>query len=308
MGRRKRGNPVHGWLVVDKDSNITSAKVVDMAKKILNAEKVGHSGTLDPLATGLLPLAFGEATKTISFIMTGKKKYNFTICWGSSTNTDDAEGAVIETSQVRPDAAKITACLNRFVGRIQQIPPIYSAVKVNGKRAYALARAEEPFTLKPRSIIIERFELIEIIDKDHASFEVISGKGAYIRGLARDVAINLGTVGHVSDLRRTEVGPFSEKDSISLDKLEELGHKGAAVDKLQPVEAALDDIPALVLTEDEARRLKCGQPISVLKVASRAPLIGILPGEVVCAMEGKNLVALVKIKDGEIRPFRVLNR
>ena len=308
MGRRKRGNPVHGWLVVDKDSNITSAKVVDMAKKILNAEKVGHSGTLDPLATGLLPLAFGEATKTISFIMTGKKKYNFTICWGSSTNTDDAEGVVIETSQVRPDAAKITACLKRFVGRIQQIPPIYSAVKVNGKRAYALARAEEPFTLKPRSIIIERFKLIEIIDKDHASFEVISGKGAYIRGLARDVAVNLGTVGHVSDLRRTEVGPFSEKDSISLDKLEELGHKGAAVDKLQPVEAALDDIPALVLTEDEARRLKCGQPISALKVASRAPLIGILPGEVVCAMEGKNLVALVKIKDGEIRPFRVLNR
>ena len=307
MRRKKRGNPVHGWLVVDKGLNITSAKVVSIAKKILNAEKVGHGGTLDPSATGVLPLAFGEATKTVSYMMEGSKKYNFTICWGSSTDTDDADGVVIKTSQVRPTKIEIEACLREFTGNIKQIPPIYSAIKVDGKRAYTLARAKMPVDLKPRSIFVEKFQLIEVIDEDHASFAVSSGKGAYIRGLARDIAVHLGTVGHVSNLRRTGVGPFLEKDSISLDKLEELGHKGAAADKLQPIEAVLDDIPALVLTAEEASRLRYGQPISALKMARRGPLDAISAGDVLCAMEGGKLVALVKMEGGKIRPFRVLN-
>lgn len=307
MVRKNRGNPVHGWLVIDKGLNITSAKVVGRARKILNAAKVGHSGTLDPLATGVLPLAFGEATKTVSYMMAGKKKYNFTICWGSSTDTDDAQGVVIKTSRVRPDKVKIESTLPQFIGEIQQIPPIYSAVKVDGKRAYTLAREEKTVELKPRSVFIEKFKLADMIDADHTSFEVTSGKGVYIRGLARDIAVYMGTVGHVSQLRRTSVGPFSEKDAISLDQLEELGHKGAAVDILRPVESALDDIPALDLTADEARRLRCGQPISAFEVAKRTPLNGIDPGAIVCAMAGGKVVALAKFQGGEICPFRVLN-
>ena len=307
MGRKNHGNPINGWLVVDKGLNISSAKVVGIVKKILNARKVGHSGTLDPLATGVLPLALGEATKTVAYMMEGKKKYKFTVCWGVSTDTDDAEGDVIATSRARPDKKTIKACLREFVGDVQQIPPKYSAVKVDGKRAYDLARAKKPVSLNSRSIFIEKFQLIDIIDKDHASFEVITGKGTYIRSLARDIAVYLGTVGHVSHLRRTAVGSFLEKDSISLDNLEELGHKGAAVDRLQPVEAALDDIPALFLTDDEARRLKFGQPISAFKLATRTPLDEISPGEVVCAMQGKKVVALAKMHGGEIRPIRVLN-
>lgn len=307
MVQNKFNNSVHGWLVIDKGRDITSAKVVGRAKRIMNATKVGHGGTLDPLATGVLPLAFGEATKTVSFMMNGKKKYNFTICWGLATDTDDAQGSLIDTSRVRPDKMGIESNLSQFIGNIQQTPPAYSAVKVGGKRAYALARKKIPIKLKPRSIFIEEFKLIKMIDGDHASFEVTSGKGVYIRGLARDLAGQLGTVGHISQIRRTSVGPFVEKDAISLDQLEELGHKGAAVDLLRPVEAALDDIPALVLTVDEARRLRCGQPISAIKVAKRISLNGINPNTVVCAKSEGEVVALAKLQGSEIRPVRVLN-
>ena len=307
MARKRRGDPVHGWLVIDKDPNITSAKVVNQARKILNAAKVGHSGTLDPLATGILPLAFGEATKTVSYMMDGKKEYRFTVCWGEARDTDDTEGQVVETSEVRPSQAEIEAALPHFIGDIQQVPPAFSAIKVDGERAYKLARAEKPVELKPRSIFIEKFELLEVPDEDHATFEVTSGKGAYIRGLARDLARRLGTVGHISSLRRTRVGPFKENDAISLAKLEELGHKGAAVDILRPVETALDDIPALALTEDEARRLRCGQSVSALTVAKRTPLTEIDQGATICAMADGKVVALAKLEGGEIRPFRVLN-
>ena len=307
MARKRRGDPVHGWLVIDKDPNITSAKVVNQARKILNAAKVGHSGTLDPLATGILPLAFGEATKTVSYMMDGKKEYRFTVCWGEARDTDDTEGQVVETSEVRPSQAEIEAALPHFIGDIQQVPPAFSAIKVDGERAYKLARAEKPVELKPRSIFIEKFELLEVPDEDHATFEVTSGKGAYIRGLARDLALHLGTVGHISALRRTRVGPFSEKDAISLAKLEELGHNTAAVDILRPVETALDDIPALALTEEEARRLRCGQSVSALTVAKRTPLTEIDQGATICAMADGKVVALAKLEGGEIRPFRVLN-
>jgi tRNA pseudouridine55 synthase len=307
MARKRRGDPVHGWLVIDKEPGITSAKVVYKARKILNAAKVGHSGTLDPLATGVLPLAFGEATKTVSYMMDGKKEYRFTVQWGEARDTDDAEGVVIETSDHRPNEDEIKAKLGNFIGEIEQVPPAYSAIKVDGERAYKLARAEKSVELKARKIFIERFELLEMPDADHATFEVTSGKGAYIRGLTRDLARELGTVGHISALRRTRVGPFNEKDAISLDKLEELGHNTAAVDILRPVETALDDIPALALTEDEARRLRCGQSVSALDVAKRTPLTDIDQGATICAMADGKVVALARIEGGEIRPFRVLN-
>ena len=307
MARKNRGNAVHGWLVLDKALNISSARVVSKAKKILNAVKVGHGGTLDPLATGLLPLAFGEATKTVSYMMAGKKTYNFTISWGLATDTDDAGGVVIKTSNIRPSKVQIEGILPQFIGHIQQVPPIYSAIKVDGKRAYVLAREEKKIKLEPRSIFIDEFKLIDIIDVNRASFVVTSGKGAYVRGLARDIAVSLGAVGHISELRRTHVGPFSEKDAISLDQLEKLGYVGAVADILRPVETALDDIPALELIEDEARRLRCGQAISALKVAKRTSIIGIDPGSMLCAMVDGKVVALAKLEGGEIRPVRVLN-
>ena len=201
MARKRYGDSVHGWLVIDKAPDITSAKVVNRARKILNAAKVGHSGTLDPMATGVLPLAFGEATKTVSYMMEDSKEYLFTVCWGEATDTDDAEGEIIETSDHRPGRAEIEAALPDFIGEIDQIPPAYSAIKIDGERAYKLARDEKPLDLKPRKIIIKRFELINCTDEAHASFEVTSGKGAYIRGLARDLARKLGTVGHISSLR-----------------------------------------------------------------------------------------------------------
>ena len=307
MARKRRGDPVHGWLVLDKPAGITSAKVVNKARKILNAAKAGHSGTLDPMATGILPLAFGEATKTVSYMMDGIKEYRFTAKWGEARDTDDAEGAVIETSDYRPTQEDIQNALIEFTGEILQVPPDYSAIKIDGERAYKLARQDRPVEISPRQILVENFTLIDMPDSDHAIFEVRSGKGAYMRGLARDLARRLGTVGHISALRRTRLGPFGEKDAISLDKLEELGHSAAAVEILQPVETALDDIPALALTEDEARRLRCGQSVSALKVAKRTPLNNIDQGDIVCAMAEGKLVALAKFEGGEIRPFRVLN-
>ena len=281
--------------------------MVSRARRLFNAAKVGHGGTLDPLATGLLPLAFGEATKTVSYAMDGTKRYRFTARWGEARATDDAEGEVTGTSSARPSEDEIRAVLGDFTGDIEQVPPIYSAIKVDGRRAYDLARADAVVELAPRTIHIDAIELISIIDADHAEFGVTSGKGAYMRGLARDIALRLGTVGHISALRRTAVGPFTEQDAISLDKLEALGHSAAAFEVLRPVETVLDDIPALAMTESEARRLKSGQAVSALQVAKRSPLRDITQGSVVCAMAEGKPVALARFEGGEIRPFRVLN-
>ncbi len=307
MGRRRRGEAIHGWLVIDKPAGVTSAFVVSKARRILNAAKAGHGGTLDPLATGVLPLAFGEATKTVSYIMDGTKSYRFWVRWGEARDTDDADGILTGSSDVRPDAEAIEGALPEFIGEIEQVPPDYSAVKVDGARAYALARENKKLNLPPRTIRIDEFRLAARPDADHAVFEVVSGKGAYMRSLARDLAVRLGTLGHVSKLRRTGLGPFSESQAISLDKLELLRHSAPAADILLPVETALDDIPALALTEDEARRMQCGQAVSALKVARRIPLKKIGQGAVICAMiEGKP-VALARFEGGEIRPIRVLN-
>ncbi|EKV32103.1 tRNA pseudouridine synthase B [Caenispirillum salinarum AK4] len=307
MGRRKKGQPIDGWLAVDKPVGMTSTAVVATVRRLLDAQKVGHGGTLDPLASGILPIAFGEATKTVSYVMDGRKTYALTVRWGEERSTDDREGEVTDTSDVRPTPEQIEAALPAFVGEIQQVPPRFSAVKVAGRRAYDMARKDEDVELSPRPILIKEFTLLECPDADHAVFRVVSGKGAYMRSLARDLARALGTVGHVAALRRTACGPFNEDGAISLDKLEALGHSAASSDTLLPVSTALDDIPALALTEVEANRLSHGQPIPVLPVVRRSSVQGVIAGTTVRAMEGDRLVALARIEGGEVRPVRVIN-
>ncbi|MFQ5764455.1 MAG: tRNA pseudouridine(55) synthase TruB [Rhodospirillales bacterium] len=307
MGRKHRGKPIHGWVIIDKPEGLSSSAVVGRVRRLTGAAKVGHGGTLDPLATGVLPMALGEATKTVPYLVDGAKAYRFTVRWGEARNTDDAEGKIVATSDVRPTEKRIRAVLDAFTGDIEQVPPAFSAVKVKGRRAYELARADKPPALKPRTVRIFDLRLLKVPDRDHATFEAVSGKGAYMRSLGRDLGVVLGTVGHVSSLRRTAVGPFHENQAISLDKLEALGHSAPLSEHLLPVETVLDDIPALALTETEARRLRHGQAIPVLPVASRTPLENIAQGDVVRAMAEGKLVALAKIRGGEIRPFRVIN-
>lgn len=307
MARKRKGDPVHGWVIIDKPLDLTSSKVVGIVRKSLNAQKAGHGGTLDPLATGVLPIALGEATKTVSYIMDGTKSYRFTICFGEARTTDDREGDVTETSDVRPSLESIEGVLEQFTGEISQVPPIFSAIKVDGKRSYDLARADEAVELKPRHVTIHTMALDHMPDANHAVLNITCGKGTYVRSLARDIARALGTVGHVSELRRTAVGPFSEKDAISLDILNSLGHSAPPGEIVLPIETVLDDIPALALTEQEARRLRHGQAIPALPVATRSPLTNFNLDEIVCAMSGERLVALVKVSGGEIRPVRVMN-
>jgi tRNA pseudouridine55 synthase len=304
---RKGRRDINGWLVIDKPAGPTSAAIVGKLRKLTNAAKVGHGGTLDPLATGILPLAFGEATKTVSFAMDGRKSYRFTVRWGEARSTEDAEGEVTATSDHRPDGAAIRAVLSRFIGEIEQVPPAFSAIKVDGRRAYQLARADQPVALKPRRVTIERLDLVEIVDADHAVFEADVGKGTYIRSLGRDISQALSTVGHLAALRRTRVGPFAEKDAISLESAMDLGHSARLAEVMLPVATALDDIPVLALTEAEARRLGHGQAVPVLAAALRSPLTSLSQGAVVCAMTEGKPVALARISGGELRPVRVLN-
>ncbi|HKF60864.1 MAG TPA: tRNA pseudouridine(55) synthase TruB, partial [Dongiaceae bacterium] len=266
-----------------------------------------HGGTLDPLATGLLPIALGEATKTVPYIMDGLKTYRFTLRFGEARSTDDAEGEVTATSEARPDDAAIRAALPAFRGRIQQRPPAFSALKIEGQRAYDLARAGETVELAAREILIERFQLLERPDPDHAVFEVCSGKGAYMRSLARDLALALGTVGHVAALRRIAVGPFSEADAISLDSLRALGHSPATSRHLLPVATALDDIPALAVTDSEASRLRCGQSVGPIRRQDLERIGHFGSGAIFCAKSGGLPVALVRLEAGDLRPVRVLN-
>lgn len=307
MARKRKGDPVHGWLVIDKPLNMSSAKAVYYAKNYLNAAKVGHGGTLDPMASGVLPLAFGEATKTLSYAVNKTKKYKFTIRWGEARDTDDLEGNIIGTSDKRPGVSAIQNILKRFIGEVNQVPPAYSAVKISGQRAYKLARAGNDVILKPRPVFIEDLTLMNILSTEEACFQLCCGKGVYVRSLARDLARALGTVGCVSNLRRTQVGNFLEKDAISLDQLKILGHKEAAASKLLPVETVLDDIPALVLTEEEAKIVKNGIAIPLIQLAKskQALRIGVAtPFYTIC--QGK-IISLAKIESGRVTPYRVLN-
>ena len=308
MGRRRRrGNAVHGWLVVDKPADMTSTAVVNIVKRFANAAKAGHAGTLDPLATGVLPIAFGEATKTMPFVVDDTKCYRFTIRWGAATDTDDAEGQVVATSEKRPDAQAIRAVLPQFTGVIEQAPPAYSAIKVAGERAYDLARDGAPVALPPRPVRIDRLALAAVPDRDHAKFEAECGPGAYMRALARDIATALGTVGHIVALRRTRVGPFDESVAISLDELRAFGDSSAVLEHLLPVETALDDIPALALTDGEASRLRNGQAVSLLRKADLDRIAGLCEGDTVLVTGQGRPVALTRYAAGEVRPVRVLN-
>lgn len=307
MAEGRRGRRLNGWLIIDKPPGLTSAAVVSRVRRATGAAKAGHGGTLDPLATGILPLALGEATKTVTYVVEGQKIYRFTVRWGEQRDTDDAEGVVTATSDVRPDAAAIVSVLSDFTGDIDQVPPTYSAIKIGGERAYALARAERPVEIPSRVVSVARIELVDCPDADHAIFEVESGKGVYMRALARDLGHALGTVGHVAALRRLSVGPFGEDRAISLEMLEAVGHSDELSKYLLPVGAALAGIPALNITEAEACSLQRGQPIAVLPVASRSPASDVSRDAVVCAMARGRPVALAQIKGGEIRPLRILN-
>ena len=305
MSKRK-GDPVHGWIALDKPLGLSSSQAVGRVRRALNAQKAGHGGTLDPLATGILPICLGEATKTAGFAVDKIKTYRFTVTWGAETTTLDTEGEVIETSDHRPSAEDITAALPAFLGEIAQIPPAYSAIKVDGERAYKKARRDEDVELKPRQVVIHDL-VVEAVTADTATFLCTCGKGTYIRSLGRDLARALGTVGHISMLRRTAVGPFTENHAISLDKLDALGHNAPGLSALLPPETVLDDIPALAVTAEEGRRLAHGQSISLFAVAQRTPLPQLSPDQKVQVLCEGSLLAVAEIKDGHVKPIRVLN-
>ncbi len=304
MARRKKGSPVHGWLILDKPLGATSTQALGAVKRIYDAQKAGHAGTLDPLATGILPIAFGEATKTVSFAVDGEKAYRFTVRWGEETNTDDAEGVVTETSDLRPTVEDIEALMPRFIGEISQTPPSFSAIKIDGNRAYDLAREGEEVVLEPRIVVIDELRLVEVPDERTAVFEAECGKGTYVRAIARDMGRALGCRGHVIALRRTRVGPFSEDDAVTLDELREAAapENGGDIGQfLLPVEAALDDVPELAVSQQDAANLAMGR--SVLIRGRDAP---ILSGPMFATCKGR-IVALGEIEKGALHPTRVFN-
>jgi tRNA pseudouridine55 synthase len=313
MARKRKGSPVHGWVVLDKPKGVTSTQAVAKVRRVFDAQKAGHAGTLDPLATGVLAVALGEATKTVPYAMEGEKLYRFTVRWGETRDTDDVEGIVTGTCAKRPTEPEILAQLPHFIGKIQQVPPAYSAIKVDGARAYDLAREGEEFTLQARTISIREARLVEMSDADHAIFEVTCGKGSYIRAWVRDLALALSTFGHVADLRRLKLGPFTAESAISLDKLETLGHSPAALEHLRPIATALDGIPALAVTGPDSVRLRSGNSVML-----RAPHFARLMegAETGADLRGLTVllstaqgepVALAQVADGEFKPFRVFH-
>jgi tRNA pseudouridine55 synthase len=307
MARKRRGQPIHGWLVLDKPLGMSSSQAVGAVRRLMDAAKAGHGGTLDPLATGVLPIALGEATKTVAWAMAGRKTYRFTVRWGEARDTDDTEGKVTATSAMRPSRAAIEAALPGFVGTMSQRPPAYSALKVAGERAYDLAREGAAVTLAPRLVDIHGLRLLAVDDDDHAEFEAVVGKGTYIRALARDLGTSLGSLAHIGALRRLTVGRFREEDAISLENLAALGHSAPASGHLLPIETALDDIPALALSEEEAHRLRCGQSVTPLRPDDRARIEQLGDGATVRATTGGKLVAVAEIAAGALKPVRVLN-
>jgi tRNA pseudouridine55 synthase len=310
MGRKKKGDPVHGWVILDKPSGVTSTQAVATVRRIFNAQKAGHAGTLDPLATGILAIALGEATKTVPYVQDAAKIYRFTASWGESRDSDDAEGKVTGTSDARPTKAAIEAVLPHFTGTLTQTPPAYSAIKVAGERAYDLARQGEEVALEPRQVQVYEARLVEAL-ADQAVFEILCGKGTYVRSWVRDIALALGTLGYVSQLRRTRIGGFTEKEAVGLETLTPFMHSPAAFAYLKPLSTALDGIPALAVTGSDTVRLRSGNSILI-----RANLFarmkegfaddGGLQGQTVFLKDETDApVALAEIADGELRPFRV---
>lgn len=315
MARRKKGRPVDGWLVLDKPQGLSSAQAVAKARWLLDAAKAGHAGTLDPLATGILPIAFGEATKTMNFVVDGEKSYRFTVKFGVSTDTDDREGQILAENPARPSDSALLAAIPGFLGALSQVPPIYSALKVGGTRAYELARAGIVPDLAARTVRIDALRLLDRPDADHAVFEVDCGKGTYVRSLARDLAKAVGSLGHVAELRRLKVGRFTLEGAISLDELARSAQTAAVERLLLPLETALDDIPALALTEAEAHRLRQGQTVALLgrpdmerlaALQAQAEQAGREP--TILALAAGRLVALARLENGQVKPVRVINQ
>ena len=298
-GQPRRPAPrrkVNGWVILDKPVDITSTRALGRVRRAFDAAKAGHAGTLDPLASGILPIALGEATKTIPFVMDASKDYEFALKWGAETETDDCEGEVTATSPERPDRAAVEAALPGLTGGIMQVPPAYSAIKTDGRRAYDRARKNEEVVLKPRPVEIHSLELLGN-DENQARFRATTGKGAYIRSLARDIGRVLGSAAHVVELRRLRVGPFSLDKSISLDFFDRIGDGADAFEALHPVLTALDDIPALAISDQDAERLRCGRKIEV-SVKDDVVAVGLNAGQP---------VAILKIEEGMASPQRVFN-
>ncbi len=298
MARRRKGRDISGWLVVDKPAGLTSTAVVNKVRWALQAQKAGHAGTLDPLATGVLAVALGEATKTVPYVTDALKCYRFTVRWGEATNTDDAEGEVIARSDRRPTAEEIEAALPAFRGEIMQVPPQFSAVKIDGERAYALAREGQTPELAARPLWVESLELVEQPDEDHAVFEMVCGKGGYVRAIARDLGEALGTHGHVTALRRLWSGPFEEEDAISWEELEALAQSPELDARLLPLETGLAELPELRCTAEGAARLRNGNPGMVLSADADY-------GETAWASWQGRAVAVGTYRAGELHPTRV---
>ncbi|MGR3641642.1 tRNA pseudouridine(55) synthase TruB [Alterinioella nitratireducens] len=299
MARKRKGRDISGWLVVDKPAGPTSTAVVNKVRWALDAKKAGHAGTLDPDATGVLAVALGEATKTVPYITDALKAYVFTVRFGAATNTDDAEGEVLETSDARPSDAEIEAALPGFVGDIQQVPPRFSAVKIDGERAYKLARDGEEIELAARDLYVESLTLLERPDPDHAVLEMVCGKGGYVRSIARDLGEGLGCLGHVRELRRVWSGPFDVEEAISLALIEELAKDPALDAHLLPVEVGLADLEEMRATAAGAARLKNGNPGQVLGTAEY--------GEEVWVSHDGQPLAVGIYRGGEVHPSRVFN-
>ncbi len=311
MGRKsKKGDPISGWVNLNKPYGMTSTQAIGKLRRILNCQKIGHAGTLDPLATGVLPIALGEATKTIPFVQDDIKVYSFTITWGEQRDTDDMEGEVIATSDHRPNAQDITNALPQFTGEIQQTPPRFSAIKINGERAYDIARDGEIPDLKPRMVFIEELNLIEARENE-ADFDMVCGKGTYVRSIARDMGEVLGTKGYISALRRDQVGGFYLDDAISLDIIENMEYVCARTECLLPLQTALDDIPALALKEDEMAKIRNGQALAFVSKPDFERLtqagLGQKESITALAMFNETPVALVEQSRADIKPVRIFN-
>lgn len=309
MGRNKKGIPISGWLNLDKPMGMTSTQAIGRVRRILNAQKLGHAGTLDPLATGVLPIALGEATKTIPFAQDADKVYSFTVKWGEARNTDDCEGEVTETSDKRPSEADIRALMPKFTGNIEQIPPQFSAIKIDGERAYDLAREGQKLDIQPRQVTVYGFKIVKQTP-DEAEFELNCSKGTYVRAIARDMGRLLGCFGHVSALRRLAVGNFTENDAIPLDEFEKIMQSATPDQVLMPVETVLDDIPALAMTGSEISRIRQGQTLKFLsrQDVDRLSVAGIDEmTELVLAIGDNKPLALLEKQGIELHPVKVFN-
>ncbi len=293
---RSKRVDVNGWVVLDKPVGITSTHAVSRLKRIYNGKKAGHAGTLDPLASGILPIAFGEATKTVPYVQDGEKGYRFTVLWGAETNTDDADGTVVATAEIVPERAAIEALLPRFTGTIEQRPPAFSAIKIGGERAYDLAREGEIVEIAPRPVTIHELA-VTAHEGTSTTFETRCGKGTYVRAIARDLGRALGCYGHVTALRRTRVGPFLEADSVALEALEEAE---VAIAALRRVEAGLGELTRILVDRSDAAKLRRGQSM-LLRGADAPP-----PGEAYAACSGV-VIAIGSIENGELVPARVFN-